>query len=243
VVRKNPVSRYATAAEFIIEALRHDILTGKLAPGEKLPLDALASRFGTSVIPIREALRVLEAERLIDLRPHKTATVAVLSLETIKDLYRVRLILDVEAVRMAHGNLPPGKLAEIRTVIDRMERAAERRDSLRAFALHNQIHFTIYEASGSPALVKILAGLWDDTERYRHAVKYHRSDIHTWADEHRLLVDLLETGTADEAARAIHEHLSKTLEALTTARENPSASPSAGDEPRVELGRVKNALA
>jgi DNA-binding GntR family transcriptional regulator len=238
VVRKSPGGRYATAGDYIIETLRHDILTGKLKPGEKLLLDALAQRFGTSVIPIREALRVLEAERLIDLRPHKTATVAVLSQEAVEDLYRVRLILDVEAVRMAHGKLRPDKLAEIRTLIDRMERAAERRDSLRAFALHNQIHFTIYEASGSPALVKILAGLWDDTERYRHAVKYFRSDVHTWADEHRLLVDLLEEGTVEEAAKAIHGHLSKTLAALTAARGATGSDPVAG-----EVGRIADALA
>jgi inosose dehydratase len=211
-------TRYATVTEYIIEALRDDILTDKLQPGQKLPLDALATRFGTSVIPVREALRVLEAERLVERRPHRTATVSALSLETIQDLYRVRLILDVEAVRMAHGRLSSDKLAELRTLIDRMERAAERREGLKSFALHQQIHFGIYEASGSPALVNILGTLWDDTERFRHAVKHFRSDVHTWAEEHRDLVDLLEHGSAEEAAGAMHEHLSKTLSALTTAR-------------------------
>jgi inosose dehydratase len=218
VPKRNARSRYATAGEFVVEALREDILTGRLQPGEKLPLDVLADRFGTSVIPIREALRVLEAERLVELRPHRTASVAALSLETIQDLYRVRLILDVEAVRMAHGRLSRNKLAELRNLTDRMERAAERRESLKSFALHQQIHFGIYEASGSPALVNILAGLWDDTERYRHAVKHFRSDVHTWAEEHRELIALLESGNAEQAAQEMRDHLSKTLLALTAAR-------------------------
>lgn len=220
--------RIPTAGELITEKLRHDILTGKLEPGEKLPLDVLAGRFGTSVIPIRESLRVLEAERLVELRAHRTATVAALSLEAVQDLYRVRLILETEAVRMAHGNLPAAKLAEIRTLIDRMERAAERRDSLRSFTLHNQIHFTIYEAAGSPALVKILTGLWDETERYRHAVKHFRSDTRTWAEEHRHLADLLERGTAEDAAAEIKAHLTKTVQALTMARDSTDdqASPN-----------------
>ena len=128
------------------------------------------------------------------------------------------MILDVEAVRMAHGKLSPSQFAELRTLIDRMERAAERRESLKSFALHQQIHFGIYKASGSPALVNILGGLWDDTERFRHTVKHFRSDVHTWADEHRDLVDLLEHGNAEEAAGAMRDHLSKTLSALTTAR-------------------------
>lgn len=217
---RSPDGRPATAGELITEKLRHEILTGKLEPGEKLLLDVLANRFGTSVIPIRESLRVLEAERLVELRAHRTATVAALSLEAVQDLYRVRLILETEAVRMAHGNLPPAKLAEIRTLIDRMERAADRRDSLRSFTLHNQIHFAIYEASGSPALVKILAGLWDETERYRHAVKHFRSDTHSWAEEHRHLADLLERGTAEEAAAEIKAHLTKTVQALTVARDS-----------------------
>src|SRR6266508_2809046 len=76
VAGTNREARYTTALEFIVEALREDILTDRLEPGQKLPLDALADRFGTSVIPIREALRVLEAERLVERRPHRTAVVA-----------------------------------------------------------------------------------------------------------------------------------------------------------------------
>src|SRR4051812_40051239 len=113
--------RHTTAGEFIVDSLREAILTGRLEAGAPLPLDRLAEQFGTSVIPIREALRRLEAERLVVLRPHRTAQVAELSSAELKDLYRVRLLLDPEAVRLAHGRLTAEELAHMRALADRME--------------------------------------------------------------------------------------------------------------------------
>jgi DNA-binding GntR family transcriptional regulator len=220
--------RHSTVTEFIVENLRSDILTGRLGAAAPLLLDQLAERFGTSVIPVREALRALEAERLVVLRPHRTAQVADLSVVELKDLYRVRLLLDVEAVRWAHGNISAADIAELRHMIDAMERSAKRGDFLNAFSIHTQIHLRIYEAAGSRVLLAILGNLWDETERYRHAVKLVRSDIPSWADEHRRLIDLLETGSADAAAKEMKSQIERTLEALLAARifeERPPAAP------------------
>jgi DNA-binding GntR family transcriptional regulator len=221
--------RPSTAGEFIVENLRSEILTGQLKARQPLLLDQLAARFGTSVIPIREALRVLEAERLVVLRPHKTAHVADLSLAELKDLYRVRLILDVEAVRLAHANLTADDFAEMRKLIDAMERHAVKGDDLAAFSVHGKIHFKIYEAADSPALLGILEGLWDETERYRHAVKHYRSDAHSWAEEHRRLVSLLGKKTPEPAAREMYAHLTRTLNALLEARTFETDHADAGD--------------
>ncbi len=225
--------RHSTAAEFIVENLRTDILTGRLSAGEPLLLDQLAERFGTSVIPVREALRALEAERLVVLRPHRTAQVAELSVVELKDLYRVRLLLDVEAVRWAHGKLSTDELAELRRMVDSMERAAKRADFITAFAIHTEIHLRIYEAAGSKVLLGILENLWDETERYRHAVKLVRSDIESWANEHRTLIDLLESGTADAAAREMKAQITRTLTALLAARDFDDQPGTAAAEPAV----------
>src|SRR3954471_16684921 len=125
--------RHSTAGEFIVDSLREAILTGRLEAGAPLPLDRLAEQFGTSVIPIREALRRLEAERLVVLRPHRTAQVAELSSAELKDLYRVRLLLDPEAVRLAHGQLTPADLQHMRDLADQMESAFLAGEELEAF--------------------------------------------------------------------------------------------------------------
>jgi DNA-binding GntR family transcriptional regulator len=213
-----PVRRYATAGEFIVESLRTAILTGQLAAGAPLPLDSLAEQFGTSVIPVREALRRLEAERLVILRPHRTAQVAALSTEELNDLYRVRLVLDVQAARWAHGRLGADELHRMGELVDAMESHALAGDDLQAFAAHTEFHHLIYAAAGSPTLLEILEGLWDETERYRHAVKHYRSDAATWAAEHRLLIALYTTGTAAQTAREMRAHLTRTVEALLRAR-------------------------
>jgi DNA-binding GntR family transcriptional regulator len=231
--------RHRTASEFIAAELRHEILTGAvLKANDPLPLDELAQRFGTSVIPIREALRVLESERLVVLTPHRTARVATLSLVELKDLYRIRLLLDVEAVRMAHGNLSAEQLERIRADIDAMEAHASQGDYLAAFSIHADVHFAIYRAAGSPTLVSILERLWDETERYRHAVKHYRGDVQSWAEEHRFLVELLERGTAQAAADEMRAQLTRTLAALVRARSlaTPSEHDAASDAPSATAG-------
>jgi DNA-binding GntR family transcriptional regulator len=218
-------TRHSTAYEYITDTLREDILTGRLQAGAKLPLDELASRFGNSVIPIREALRALAAERLVELRPHRTALVAELTLAELRDLYGVRLILDVEAVRRASGHLSKPELDELRSLVASMEHYAVRGEDLEAFKIHGDIHFRIYRAARSPAMLAILERLWDETERYRHAVKHHRSDARSWAEEHRYLIDLLEKGTPEQAADEMRAHITRTLDALCEARGEPTTDP------------------
>jgi DNA-binding GntR family transcriptional regulator len=106
----------------------------------------------------------------------------------------------------------------MRELVDAMEEHALAGDDLRAFSAHTELHHRLYAAAGSPTLLKILEGLWDETERYRHAVKHYRSDPASWAAEHRRLIDLLETGTPAQAAREMRGHLTRTLEALLRAR-------------------------
>lgn len=207
-----------TAAALITRTLRDDILAGRLRGGDPLPLDALAQRFGTSVIPIREALRVLEAERLVLLRPHHTARVSELSMDEIFDVYRVRMLIDVEAVRLAAPRLTTEDIGHLRELVDLMEKNALGGRDIEAFSLHAQVHFGIYERAGSPTLLGILEKLWDDTERYRHAVKYQRSYGQTWVEEHRRLIDLLERGNAEGAAAEMLAHIRRTYVALKGAR-------------------------
>jgi len=212
-----PRRRHATAGEFIVQALRSDILTGQIHAGEPLLLDELAERFGTSVIPIREALRALEVQKLVVLRAHRTAHVAPLSLDELRDLYRVRLLLDVEAVRLAHGKFTPNDLNEIRALIDAMEERSLAGDVLGAADAHTAVHFSIYSAADSPVLLDILRRLWDEMTRYRHAIRNYRGNHRAWANEHRRLVDLLEHGDADSAAAEMVAHIERALEVLIKA--------------------------
>src|SRR4051794_15358550 len=90
-----------SSVELVYQRTRHNILTGDYPPGSALRLQELADRFGVSIIPVREALRLLASEGFVDLIPNRGARVALLSMEDMLDVYRTRIALEVEALRQA----------------------------------------------------------------------------------------------------------------------------------------------
>jgi DNA-binding GntR family transcriptional regulator len=204
-------------AQFIADELRSDILMGVIPSGTPLPIDQLASRFGTSAIPVREALRALEAEHYVDLRPHHTAQVAEFSLDDLDYLFRLRALLMPEAVRWAHGKLSPDDFAGLRRDIEEMDRLLERGDLRATFAIYVERFLKrIYASTGSRLLVTILDRLQEETWRARYSRSERRGAV--WLDDQRRLVDLLETGTPSAAAREIKRQIEQQRNELITAR-------------------------
>jgi DNA-binding GntR family transcriptional regulator len=213
--------RHSTAAEFVAEHLRDDILLGHLPAGAPLLLEELAQRFGTSVIPVREALQALGAEHLVVLRPHRTASVAELDLASLDQLYPLGCTLSALAIGAAHGKLSQRDFADVRELTDALERAALAGDHVTPYALHRKIHFRFYEATGSRVLLRMLEILWDEIGRYHHLLTPFtrtREDIQAWVADHRRLIDLLEHGTADEAVEEMKAIITRWSEPLLEAR-------------------------
>jgi DNA-binding GntR family transcriptional regulator len=226
-VRAQERRRHPTAAEFIAEELRTDIVLGRLQPAELLPLEQLAERFGTSVIPVREALRVLKAEGHVILRPHRTAQVAELTLVQHDDLFKVLLVLQPEAVRWAHGNLSDDDLTELRRMIDRAVVALERDDYRAAFAIHIEIQLKIIEAAHSPVMLGILERLLDERWRYRYGTTpASEEEIGAWVDNHLRVVDVLEHGTADAAAEEMRRQIEQLITDFVRKREEATGRES-----------------
>ena len=96
-----PFRRPPTAQEAVLAELRRAIVTGELAPGEQVLQDALAERFGVSRVPLREALKILEGEGQVTYRPHRGYFVAELDVDDLREVYRIRDLLESEAVRVA----------------------------------------------------------------------------------------------------------------------------------------------
>jgi len=220
--------RYSTAVEYISAELRQEILRGQLPPGERLILDVLAERFRTSPIPVREALRVLEAEGLIVMQAHRSALVAEISEVELEDLYRVRMLIDVEAVRWSHGKVTEENAKTIRAMIDRMEVLLSSHRDFAAFNLHRDIHFRIYQPCESPFLMGILQRLHAQSERFRHLAKPVRGSPKEVSNEHRKLLTAMRTGTAQEAGNLMKDHLQRTLDSIKAARSQTRVRNSRG---------------
>lgn len=206
--------RPQTAQQFVLEELRRAITSGELRPGGQIRQDALAARFEVSRVPLREALKALEAEGLVVHHVHRGYFVAELSLADLEEIYRIRELLETEAVRMAVRRKPDGVVAALERIQREVEQAADEGDVPAMAAANRCFHFTLIEASGMPRLVRLIATLWDSTDAYRSL--YYTEDPHRKqaVREHRAVISALRLGDEDATVRRLDEHRAHAVAAL-----------------------------
>ena len=201
-----------SSVELVYQRTRRAILTGDFAPGSPLRLQELAGQNGVSMIPVREALRLLEAEGFVESVPNRGARVASLSLEDMIDVYRTRIVLEAEALRQAIPHITPGTIAQARRLNQRIAREMGRRGYAR-YEDHRAFHFLLYEPSGSKWLIRLIGIVWDHTERYRRQGAPHVTPTAT-LDEHNRILDRIEEGDAAGATGALQDHLEHSVAVL-----------------------------
>ncbi|MFE0650490.1 GntR family transcriptional regulator [Streptomyces sp. NPDC059534] len=206
--------RPQTAQQFVLEELRRAITTGELKPGDQIVQDSLAARFEVSRVPLREALKALEAEGLVVHHIHRGYFVAELSLADLEEIYRIRELLETEAVRVALRRMPDGTLTALERLQEDVERAADAGDVPGMAAANRRFHFTLVEASGMPRLVRLIATLWDSTDAYRSLYYTDTPHREQAVDEHRAVLTALRHGDADTVVRRLDEHRSHAVAAL-----------------------------
>jgi DNA-binding GntR family transcriptional regulator len=145
----------------VLERLRALILTGEYGPEERLIEEQLAERLGVSRTPVRQALTMLEAEGLVEIAPHRGATVCSFSFEDVWDIYDLRAVLEGHAARRAAGRIEGPELERLRELADGMEGLAGRfedhEEEIRALvALNQEFHGTIVEASRNRRLQRLI---------------------------------------------------------------------------------------
>jgi DNA-binding GntR family transcriptional regulator len=198
-----------SSVQLVYERTRRAIIEGRYQPGSPLRIHQLAAENGVSLIPVREAIRMLAADALVEVIPNRGARVAPLSVEDMLDMYRTRIVLEGEALRQAAPNITPDVLTEARALIGRFVAALERRDDT-AYEYHRALHFLLYERSRSRWLLRLIAILWDHTERYRR-LSIPRVTQESVVDEHGAILDCLQIGDADGAVRALQHHLENSI--------------------------------
>ncbi|MFI8520663.1 GntR family transcriptional regulator [Streptomyces sp. NPDC085481] len=206
--------RPPTAQQFVLAELRRAITTGELRPGGPIRQDALAARLDVSRVPLREALKSLEAEGLVVHHVHRGYFVAELSLEDLEEIYRIRRLLETEAVRAAVVEMPDGTVGVLEEIQREVERAAEGGDVTAMAEANRRFHFALIEASGMPRLVRLIATLWDATDAYRSL--YYAEDPHRElaVREHRAVISALRNGDVEAAVRCLDEHRDHAVAAL-----------------------------
>ena len=205
-----------TKSEHIRRSIQEDIDSGRLRPGDPIKLDEQAARFGSTAIPVREALRALEAGRLVTLRPHHTALVAEVDLLELEDIYSVRASIEADVMRRATANLRSSDIAQLQKLA-RLHETSVKGGRKRTEA-HQLFHRKLYDLAGSPTLTRIALDLWRSSERCRCLLRSGPAPAGTNpADDHLALVTALQSGSTKRAEETMGLHLARSMERLRLA--------------------------
>jgi DNA-binding GntR family transcriptional regulator len=200
---------YRTLSEQAFAALHAAILSGTLAPGQRLPITELAAQLGMSPMPIREAMRQLSAVGLVENVPHRGARVTDLSVDDLREVYEARLALEPLAVRKAAGRLSPQEAERAAADLRRLADAYRDGDADAAWSAHTSFHFTLYAAASSRWLERLITPLWESSERYRRVSAVGRG-LRERNEEHEAILAACVAGDAERAAATLHDHLART---------------------------------
>ena len=198
----------------ITDVLREDILSGTLAPGERIRQEELSANYGVSRLPIRDALKTLEAEGLVLLIPNTGAWVAKLSREEYQEVYQVRERVEPLLLRMSMQEMDEGTKAKLMPMVEEMR---ETEDRNRFLALDREFHMLTYSSARSTMLGDLVERMWNTTQHYRRAFSIAADDdyaMRTTHLEHELLVLAILRNDADKAEQVLAGHIRSTMDQL-----------------------------
>jgi DNA-binding GntR family transcriptional regulator len=150
-----------TLGQRVYNELRDFLMVGGVKPGEKITLRQLTSAFGTSLMPVREAVQRLAAEGALEVLPNRAIRVPIMTKAGVREILKVRLMLEGLAVEEAAARIEPGTIAQLEELNAAFTQEMRRReDSARLFRVNKEFHFTIYRAAEMPVLLGIIENMW-----------------------------------------------------------------------------------
>jgi DNA-binding GntR family transcriptional regulator len=203
-----PEEANGLGTEAVYQRVREAILDGEIAPGATMSQVALADELGISRTPLREALRMLQSEGLVDAERNRRVRVAPVSARDLEELYVMRVTLEAEAIRLAVPRMVAEDLARLEGSIAEMTHYADARDYRRWTVPHQAFHRGLTARSGA-RIESVLTQLLDHAERYRRMHIGHGPSA--WAtQDHRGILDACKAGDRERAGRLLAEHFART---------------------------------
>lgn len=189
--------------EIIAHELREAIINGKLQPGDRLKQQALAKRFQSSLIPVREALRSLENENFIEIIPNKGAVVSALSANEVKQLFDARVILETSVLEQSIPHLNEGDIKELYVLLKKIDQS----DNKRAGHHNKLFHQKMYSGCNNRYLIDMVS------EHYAHSIRYLNvylsDDIYNEQSQqdHLAMIKAIEKNDSNWALALLKKHI------------------------------------
>ena len=195
----------------IRDTLRQDILGGVLQAGHELRQDALAERFGASRIPVREALRQLEAEGLVIHQPNRRTVVAGMSVAQLCELLDIRIALECHAARLAVPNMVQRDYEAMERIL--ADYAAS--DTLEDWAEYNrQFHLALSAPANNARLRRLIEEYCLNTDRYTHVAMSEATGLERPMQDHYALLAACRERNVERVVELLHEHIDHTRKEL-----------------------------
>lgn len=193
--------------EAVLAYIRQMLLTGELAPGAKVNIDAIADDFGVTAPPVREALKQLQAEGVVTWEPRRGFWVTKLSYDDFAEILHITSLLEWEALRLGVPLLTDEDIESMETMQAEMDRARQDDDVWTETFAHREMHFVPYRAAGMPRLVEEIRRFWDHTDHYRVLYLYKDpADQAVSLNQHFGIIEACRIRDADLAISLMKEH-------------------------------------
>jgi DNA-binding GntR family transcriptional regulator len=214
-----PQVHHSTLEARVYREILQAILSGKLSPGTSVTITELAERLGVSLMPVRQALKSLEAKNLIRVLKNRRLVVRKLSVADLEELFAVRLQLEETAARAAVDGCSAETIAELERLLAEMSGCEDRELYLE---LNRAFHHTIYRCAGKPILMEIIEDLWHRVSPYMHL--YLEIDVAGHDSSHRGLLQGLKAGDPEAAAHWLRVDMQRAAQELSRRllRQEPS---------------------
>ena len=200
----NVLQHQRSTPDLIANALRQAILHGIFQEGQSLRQDEIATKFGVSRIPVREALRQLEAEGLVKFYPNRGATVTVLSPVEVQEIFEIRIALETTAIQLAIPNLTESNWQRADAVLEATEQAT---DVTRWAELNWEFHAVLYTAANRPRLLTMIKALHTNIDRYVRRSMAKMNYLEHSQKEHSQLLDACRQRDTKAAVELLQQHI------------------------------------
>ena len=201
--------------EKVYQALRGDILAGKFEDGEELRENTLAKVYGVSRTPVREAIRQLALEGLVDTIPNRGAFVHNICLKDIKDVYAMRSRLEGLAARWAAKYMTDEQIESMEEVLYMSDYYRKKAYWEQVYICDNKFHEMLYVGSGSHMVEHVLKTFHEYVQQLRKSALTDERRVVESFEEHQAVLDAIKSRKPDEAERLAAYHIQKTVENWT----------------------------
>lgn len=195
--------------DHVYAELKHSIMMGEFVPGQKLKLDELSEAFGTSHMPIREALNRLVVARAVVSEPRRSMRIPDISKIRLDQLIELRITLEGGAAELAVNHANSSLVDKLATINVRMDReiASKRTDIKRYLALNHEFHFSLYGECGNEDLLNLIEILWLRYGPLLNLLHQSNDELSYGHPNHTLVIDALKGGDRTAAKKAIQSDL------------------------------------